>query len=83
MSSETAYTGLVKMHAHELAQSERYRRTGRLTSSEVHAIARDLDAIGKPHPLDETIDAILSRTDALELAREADAKWREKVRLTR
>jgi hypothetical protein len=66
-----AYSGLIKMHAAELHANDRFRRTGRISPRDVHAVARDLDQIGKPHPLDETIDLILARTDALELEREA------------
>lgn len=59
-----AYNGLVKMHAQEIAARPAFRRTRRLSTSDVHEIAKDLDKLGQPHPLDETIDAILLRAEA-------------------
>lgn len=59
-----AYNGLVKMHAQEIAARPAFRRTRRLANNDVHEIARDLDKLGQPHPLDETIDAILLRAEA-------------------
>jgi hypothetical protein len=72
-AAEVAYDGLVKMHAQELESCDRFRRSGRMTDSEVHKVARDLDALGRPHELDATIERILAATDALELQRQACA----------
>lgn len=82
-AAEVAYTGLIKYHAEELASSDLFRRTGRLTPTHVHKIAQDLAKLDSPHPLDETIERVLARFDQLELERERDADFRERARLAR
>lgn len=66
-SAQIAYSGLVKMHAQQLLQSERFKRTGRLTPKDVHEISSDLTRLGRAHLLDVTVDRILCEFDALEL----------------
>lgn len=68
--AEACLRALVDAHARELASNPRFRRTGRLTPDDVHQVAVDLDRLAMPHRLDETIDAVLCRFDALELERE-------------
>ena len=69
-----AYRGLVKMHAAEISRRALFRRSGRLTTNEVHQVARDLDALDRKWQLDETIEAILQQADALELERESSTQ---------
>lgn len=71
LQNATAYRALIKCHAHELHGSERFKRLGRMTPNEVHAVARDLAALDRGHQLDETIESILARVDALHLQESA------------
>lgn len=48
-------------------QSERFKRTGRLTPKDVHEISRDLERLGRKHELDLTVDRVLCEFDALDL----------------
>lgn len=68
-NAKVAYTGLVRYHASELATNERFRRTGRLTPTQVHDIARDLARLDVDHPLDPTIERVLERFGEIERAR--------------
>lgn len=70
---EVAYRGLIKLHAAELVKREYFLRSGRISPSDVHAVQMDLAQLDRTHPLDETIDLILARTDELQLEREAQA----------
>lgn len=68
-AQDAAYRGLVKLHAHELLSSDRFRRTGRLNPNDVHSIARDLDQLDRRHELDATIELVLAEADAREIER--------------
>lgn len=69
--AEFVYSGLIKMHAHDISRCAAFRKTGQLTTNQVHDIARDLDALNRPHPLDATIEKILAQADAFTREREA------------
>jgi hypothetical protein len=69
-SAKVAYTALVKYHATEVLETASFRRTGRLTPAQVHAISRDLGKLDTDHPLDPTIERVLEQADAIELERE-------------
>lgn len=71
-ATATTYRGLINLHALELVQSDRFRRTGRLTPNDVKRIAADLAKLTHAHPLDATCDLILQKADALELELEAE-----------
>lgn len=68
--ADMVYSGLVKMHAHEISRCAAFRRTGKLSTNQLHQVARDLESLGRQQQLDATIADILMQADALELQRE-------------
>lgn len=68
-AADLAYSGLIKHHAQEISKLETFRRSGKLTTNQVHAVQRDLDRLARKHPITETMEKILERVDALELER--------------
>ena len=68
--AEMAWRAMVTMHAMELLQLERFRRTGQITPRQVHQIAQDHIALRRPaDALDTTVQAVLERADELQRAR--------------